>query len=303
MPSLIPFRGFRYDPSHVGALANVIAPPWDSISPELQTNLYERHPANVVRLERNRDEPGDDQHGNRHTRAARFLRAWREQGVLVQDPAAAIYVCHQEFEADGESFLRQGIVARVRLERFGTGNIHAHLEIDPVQKQDRLALLRSCAANTSPVVGLYPDGAGEVQAALETAVAGQPPVEARDDLGVYHRLWAVADQTIAARVAGLIGPRPVYIAAGHHRYEAACDYRDQLAAAWPVEHCGQSLPSDHPARFILMLVCGLDDTGLLPSADLLEAIQQVRETGVLRPAGSTALIPPAPAGLVINLLE
>ena len=303
MPSLVPFRGLRYDPAHVGALSQVISPPWDRITPGFQAMLYERHPANAVRLELNRQEQGDDARNNCFVRAGRFLKTWLEQGVLVQDPAAAIYVCHQEFEAEGESFLRRGFLARVRLERFATGNIHPHLAIAPERKQDRLALLQASAANISPVVGLYPDQAGEVQEILDTGIAGQPPIEALDDLGVRHRLWALANQTTAARVAGLIGPRPLFLAAGHHRYVAACDYRDELATAWPADHGGQPLPADHPSRFILMLLCSLDDPGLLPSADLLEAIQHANETGTLGPAGSTVLVPPAPAGLVISLLR
>ena len=82
MPTVAPLRGLRYDPTHVGALSQVIAPPYDVIDAALQKALYERHPANVIRLELNREEPGDDEHRNKYTRAARFLREWRDQGVV-----------------------------------------------------------------------------------------------------------------------------------------------------------------------------------------------------------------------------
>ena len=303
MPSLVPFRGLRYDPARVGLLSQLIAPPWDTISPQLQSSLHRRHPANAIRLEFGRGEPGDDERQNPWSRAARFLEDWRDQGVLVQDPAAAIYVCHQEFELEGETFLRRGFMARVRLERFGTGNIHPHAATDPDRTRDRLSLLRACRLNTSPVVALYPDDLAAVQSFLDQAVSGQPPIELVDDSRVCHRIWAVADQTIAARVAGLIGPRPLSIAAGHHRYQAACDYRDEVAAAWPLDHGGQTLPADHPARFVLMMLVEANDTGLLPSADLLEAIHHAGESGSLAAAGTTSLIPPVPAGLVFSLAE
>ena len=83
MPDIQAFRGLRYDLGHVGSLCNVIAPPYDVIDAELQTALYDKHPANVVRLILNRDEPGDDEHNNRYTRAARLLRGWQREGVLV----------------------------------------------------------------------------------------------------------------------------------------------------------------------------------------------------------------------------
>jgi uncharacterized protein (DUF1015 family) len=263
MPSVAPLRGLRYDPKHVGALSQVIAPPYDVIDAALQTKLYERHPANVIRIELNREEPGDSETSNKYTRAARFLKEWREQGVVMQEPAAALYVYHQEFEVEGQKHVRRGVMARVRLERFGTGNIHPHEETMSGPKQDRLLLTRACKANLSQVFGLYPDPQGEVQALLDKAVAGQPPLEATDHLGVKSWMWPLADEAVAAKVAGMMGPKPVFIADGHHRYETACNYRDEIAAHYSAEHGGAALPSDHPANFVLMMLVGMSDPGLV----------------------------------------
>ena len=263
MPHVAPLRGLRYDPKHVGALSQVIAPPYDVIDAALQEALYQRHPANVIRIELNREEPGDDERTNKYTRAAKFLRSWRDQGVVMQEPAAALYVYHQEFEVEGRTFVRRGVMARVRLERFGTGNIHPHEETMSGPKQDRLLLTRACKANLSQVFGLYPDPQGEVQALLDKAVAGQPPEEATDHLGVRSWMWPLTDETVAAKVAGLMGPRPVFIADGHHRYETACNYRDEVAAAYAQAHGGAALPADHPANFVLMMLVGMSDPGLV----------------------------------------
>ena len=263
MPHVAPLRGLRYDPKHVGALSQVIAPPYDVIDAALQTQLYERHPANVIRIELNREEPGDDEQSNKYTRAAKFLRSWREQGVVMQEPAAVLYVYHQEFEVEGERHVRRGVMARVRLERFGTGNIHPHEETMSGPKQDRLLLTRACRANLSQVFGLYPDPQGEVQALLDKAVSGQPPVEATDHLGVKSHMWPLADEAVAAKVAGLMGPKPVFIADGHHRYETACNYRDEVAAAHAAANGGAPLPPDHPANFVLMVLVGMSDPGLV----------------------------------------
>lgn len=258
MPTVAPLRGLRYDPKHVGALSQVIAPPYDVIDAALQTKLYERHPANVIRIELNREEPGDGETSNKYTRAAKFLKEWRDQGVVMQEPAAALYVYHQEFEVEGQKHVRRGVMARVRLERFGTGNIHPHEETMSGPKQDRLLLTRACKANLSQVFGLYPDPQGDVQDLLDKAVAGQPPLEATDHLGVKSWMWPLVDEALAAKVAGLMGPKPVFIADGHHRYETACNYRDELAAA-----NGGSLPPDHPANFVLMMLVGMSDPGLV----------------------------------------
>jgi uncharacterized protein (DUF1015 family) len=181
----------------------------------------------------------------------------------MQEPAAALYVYHQEFEVEGQKHVRRGVMARVRLERFGTGNIHPHEETMSGPKQDRLLLTRACKANLSQVFGLYPDPQGEVQALLDKAVAGQPPLEATDHLGVKSWMWPLADEAVAAKVAGLMGPKPVFIADGHHRYETACNYRDELAAGYSAEHGGAPLPKDHPANFVLMMLVGMSDPGLV----------------------------------------
>ncbi len=69
MPEIQAFRGIRYDLGHVGSLGDVVAPPYDVIGPELQDQLYKRHPCNVVRLILNRKEPGDDEQNNCYLRA------------------------------------------------------------------------------------------------------------------------------------------------------------------------------------------------------------------------------------------
>ena len=59
MADIRAFRAFRYDLGHVGALADVIAPPYDVIDPALQQRLYDRSPYNVVRIDLNKPEPTD----------------------------------------------------------------------------------------------------------------------------------------------------------------------------------------------------------------------------------------------------
>ncbi|MFM9066709.1 MAG: DUF1015 domain-containing protein, partial [Planctomycetota bacterium] len=144
MPHIQAFRGLRYDLGHVGSLSDVIAPPYDVIDPALQDQLYKKHPANIIRIELNRDEPGDDQTSNRYSRAARFLRNWRTEGVLQLESDPAIYVYHQVFQDGGREVVRRGFMARVQLERFGEGKIYPHEETHGAAKQDRLLLTRAC---------------------------------------------------------------------------------------------------------------------------------------------------------------
>jgi len=256
MAEIQAFRGLRYDLGHVGSLGDVVAPPYDVIGPELQDQLYKKHPANVIRLILNREEPLDDDRNNRYSRAANFLRNWRQEGVLFAESQPSVYVYHQTFASGGQTFTRRGFMARTRLERFGEGKIYQHEETMAGPKQDRLLLTRACKANLSQIFGLYPDPNGEVQRLLERSISGVLPLEATDHLGVVHRMWPVQDAGIISRTAGLMGEKPMFIADGHHRYETACNYRDELAARG-------ELTAEHPANFVLMMSVGMSDPGLL----------------------------------------
>src|SRR3954466_15828360 len=116
MADIRAFRAYRYDLGRVGALSDVVAPPYDVIDPALQQTLYGRSPYNVIRLDLNREEPTDTESNNRYTRAGQFLRDWVRDEVLRPDSARALYVYHQDFEVEGQLFTRRGFLARLRLE-------------------------------------------------------------------------------------------------------------------------------------------------------------------------------------------
>ncbi|MBN1852827.1 MAG: DUF1015 domain-containing protein [Pirellulales bacterium] len=328
MADISAFRGIRYDLGHIGSLANVTAPPYDVIDSGYQNILYKRHPANVVRLILNREEIGDDDQVNRYTRAARFLRNWLREGVLFREADPAVYVYHQTFSKEGyrdasherpqeedgkflsgtgahatldtplSPWTRRGFVARVRLERFGEGNIYPHEETHPKAKADRLRLWQACQANLSPIFGIYPDENNMAQEILETAIRGQTPIEVTDDDGTCHRLWPVTDVAVISALIGAMGGKPVYIADGHHRYETAIAYRDALATKMashaprgkqvsasthdsghpgnPIQDL-QMLPPDHPANYVLMNCVSMNDPGLvvLPTHRLFRGLPPI----------------------------
>lgn len=269
MANIQAFRGIRYDLGHVGSLANVIAPPYDVINQSQQDELYKKHPANVVRLILNRDEPGDGVDA-RYGRAAKFLETWKKQGVLFEEADPAIYVYHQTFSFGGQTYTRRGFMARCRLEKFGEGNIFPHEETHSAAKVDRLKLFNACKHNLSQIFGIYPDETNEAQEKLESAVAGTAPLEVTDHLGVVHHLWTVTDTQTLSEVTACLGPKPVFIADGHHRYETACNYRDQLVET-------EGIGEDHPANYVLMMFISMNDPGMvvLPTHRLFRGVEVI----------------------------
>ena len=262
------FRGFRYDLARVGNLSDVIAPPYDVIDPALQQALYDRSPFNVVRLILNKETPGDTANDNRYTRAAQALRDWTRDSVLAQDSARSLYVYQQEFEIEGERYTRKGFMARVRLEKFGAGRIYPHEETLAGPKADRLKLFHATGMNLSQIFGLYPDEEGEVQAKLDASVARSLPIQATDHLGVVSKLWQITDQHVISAVASILGPKPVFIADGHHRYETALRYLEEKQQA------GEVSGPEAPANFVLMMLVSMHDPGLviLPTHRLISGL-------------------------------
>jgi uncharacterized protein (DUF1015 family) len=266
MADIRAFRAFRYDLGRVGNLSDVIAPPYDVIDPALQQALYAKSPYNVIRLELNKEEASDNETENRYTRAARFLRDWQRDDVLVQDSARGLYVYYQDFEVEGRRYTRRGFLSRVRLEPFGAGRIYAHEETLAGPKADRLKLFHATAMNLSPIFGLYPDPGDEVMKHLDALVSRTLPIQATDHLGVVSRLWPVTDQHAISLVTGLLGPKPVFIADGHHRYETSLRYLEERRAAAPTlpsPKLGEGGEGEAPPNFTLMMLVGMSDPGLI----------------------------------------
>ncbi len=262
------FRAFRYDLGRVGALSDVIAPPYDVIDTGLQQKLYDRSPYNVIRLILNKETPADSEHNNRYTRSAQTLRDWQQDSIVVQDSARALYVYHQDFEVEGRRYTRKGFMARVRLEKFGSGRIYPHEETLAGPKADRLKLFHATAMNLSQIFGLFPDPEGTVQAKLDAAVGRALPLEAKDHLGVVSKIWPVTDQQAVSAVTGLMGPRPIFIADGHHRYETALKYLEEK------KQSGEVKSPDAAANFVLMMLVSMQDPGLviLPTHRLITGL-------------------------------
>lgn len=276
MPDIRAFRALRYDPDVAGDLAQLVAPPYDVIGPQLRETLLARHPRNAVRLDLPYGEPGEDP-DERYRRVARSLAAWRTDGTLRKDARPSVYVYEQTYRVPGTSVERtqRGFFARMRLEPFVPGGgVLPHERTMSGPKEDRYRLLRATGTNTSPVVALFEDPGRSAATRLATIAATDPAIAVTDDDGVHHRLWAVADDGLssgdAATLVAAAGAGPVYIADGHHRYETALRYRDERRMT-------RSCEADPPFDFLLML--------FLDAADALTVLPTHRVPRGLGEAG------------------
>lgn len=242
MARIEPLKALHYNLEKTGGLQDVIAPPYDVIDAAQRSELEGRSPFNVVRI----DLPlGHDPYET----AARELAAWRQEDVIVQDEEPALWALEQDYTGpDGQRRTRRGFLARVRVEDYGAGRIRPHERTHPGPKEDRLRLTRATHANLSPIFALFDDPAGAAWRALEPGTSEPPWGEATEDR-IQDRLWRIADAEAIGAVKTALADAELLIADGHHRYETARAYAEELGG-------------EGPHGYVLMDLVALQDPGL-----------------------------------------
>lgn len=257
MAKIFPFRALRYNPEKV-TRSDVVTQPYDKISPEMQERYYSVSPYNLVRIILGKSQPGDTETDNVYSRAANSLREWQREGVVRLDAEPSIYLYTQTFRipgADGETVAeRRGFIALGQLEDYGNGVVFRHEQTLSKPKADRLNLLRATKAHAGQLFMLYSDPAGEVDRAFGSL--GAPTTEVTDEYGVVHRVWKVSEPAIVQRVQQLMADKKLIIADGHHRYETALNYRNEMR-----EQNGGS--DGAPYERVMMTFVNMDSPGLL----------------------------------------
>ena len=229
MAQLYPFRAFRYNPARA-PFDCVLTQPYDKISPAMQEKYYAADPHNLIVVEKGRAYLGDTPQNNVYTRAATALHDWIRNNVVVQDPEPAFYAYTQEYTVPGteERRTRQGFIGAGKLEEYSAGVVFRHEHTLSGPKADRLELLRHTKAHTGQLFMLYSDAEKRIDAILaEVESAAAPATEMRDEYGVVHRLWLIAEPQRVAAIQKAMEQQKLVIADGHHRYETALNYRNE----------------------------------------------------------------------------
>jgi len=258
MAEFRPFCGVRYLGDASGDVSRLICPPYDIISPEQQGFYYDLHPHNAIRLDFGRMLPGDDESENRYLRAARCLRDWTAEGILVQDERPGYYLLEERFQDEqGRPRVRYGITGLKRLEENRPGSsIRPHEATYDGPKQDRLRLMKATAANLSPIFAVYQDPSGALEEVFRQEGVGGKSVEATGQDGVWRRLSVLQDPGRVAKIGAFLGERPLLIADGHHRYETCLTYRD-----WRRAQEGNP-PEVMPYDYTMMYITNMESPGL-----------------------------------------
>ena len=252
------FEGLRYNPSLVDDMGAVLCPPYDMVTPSIQQALMERHPLNVINLEGG--EKAWTGHPIRRTGTRRLQgvsKSGSGKACCSRMPKPAYYLMRHGFSLGGQQRSPPGAdsVRRDRGIRYAAGaspRVHRGAGGSRPGETDGIGN----SANISPIMSLYRDSGNELGSLFERVMSTAPEVDAKDDFGTDATMWRIGDPADRAAIDSFFSARPVFLADGHHRYEASRHYRADRHAEG----------SDAPARahnFVMMTLIAFDDPGLV----------------------------------------
>ncbi len=236
MAKVIPFEAFRYNTQRFGRdVKRFVSPPYDVIDGALERKLKEDR-LNIAHIIL-----GDEK--DSYAVAARRLRTWIEDGVLVKDRGESFYLYEQTFSMpDGTARVRSGVIGLVKLEEFSKGTVLPHEKTIPRHKADRMDLMEAVKGDTEQIFLLYDEPSNQIEGILTDARRKEEELRFFDSDGVQHRIVRIDDADMVRRITELLGPVNLLIADGHHRYETALEYRDMMRAR---EKAGGERPYDY----------------------------------------------------------
>jgi uncharacterized protein (DUF1015 family) len=280
MAQVYPFRAFRYNPARA-PFDRVLTQPYDKISTAMQEKYYAADPHNLIAVEKGRGYPGDTPQNNVYTRAGAALNDWIRENLVMQDPEPAFYAYTQEYTVPGteERRTRQGFIGAGKLEEYSAGVVFRHEHTLSGPKADRLELLRHTKTHTGQLFMMYSDPQRRIDAILaEAEGAAAPATEMRDEYGVLHRLWVIAEPQRVSAIQKAMGHQKLVIADGHHRYETALNYRNECR-----RRAGKIDP-EAPYERIMMTFINTRSEGLtiLPTHRLAAHVHDFSWTSVRR---------------------
>jgi uncharacterized protein (DUF1015 family) len=215
-----PFKAILYT-TKAGDPENLITQPYDKIDLQMQIEYYAKSPYNYCRLILPLEE-------NKYQVAKERMMRWLKEGIIAKETQPAFFVSRQEFTLEGKKFVRTGIIAALKLYNYSEKMVFPHEGTYKAPKADRLNMLRTVQKDLEPVFLIYQDQEKKTIAFLEETAKTEPVTKVTDSLQVKHTVWKVTDPEKIRQLQAVLGAKPLVITDGHHRYESAIAYRDEI---------------------------------------------------------------------------
>ena len=257
MVDVRPFKAVQYS-QKAGNLENLITQPYDKIDAETQKEYYKESPYNYCRLILPMEK-------NKYQAAQQRVEQWLREGILVKDKEPAVFVSRQQFSLNGEKCERTGLIIAMRLYDYAGNMVFPHEGTYETPKLDRLNMLRAVQKDLEPVFVIYSDPERKTLTLLQQVAKTKPIIQVADSLQVKHTVWRVTDPKKIRQLQTELSGKTVVITDGHHRYESALAYRDEMRGKgdWT---------ADSAFNFHMCYMVPIQDEGLtvLPTHRLLK---------------------------------
>lgn len=226
MVEILPFKGILYNKKKIAKLDEIMAPPYDIISEEMQTSLYNKHPNNFVRLTLNTINSKDNEKNNRYTRSKELFERWLDQSILIKSEKTAVYPYKISYKVKNKEKTMSGFFVLLKLDPEYK-MVKAHERTLSKPKADRLNLMRACKTNFEPIQLLYIDAKDEIRTIIDKSI-NEPLIKVKGYDGFIHKLWKIEDKKIIDIIKNKLKNEILFIADGHHRYQTAIDFSKEM---------------------------------------------------------------------------
>jgi len=249
------FKGILYNKEKIKRLDDVMSPPYDIISTEMQKELYKKSPYNFIRLIFGKKNPKDDEKNNCYVRAKNQFEKWLKEFILKKSEKNAIFPYKIEYKFNNKSKTMSGFFVLLKLDP-NYKHVKAHERTLSKPKADRLNLIRSCSANLEPIQLLYIDEKDEIRKRIDKIIK-EPFIDVKGYDGFTHKLWKIEDKNIHSLITEFFEDKILFIADGHHRYQTAVNYANEMK-----EKTG-NIDKDASFNYRMVILVNMFDKGLL----------------------------------------
>lgn len=238
-------------------ISRVIMPPYDIIKDAEIGKYYKRDKYNIIRIDKGIEQKGDDEKNNKYIRAKEFFDKWLKKQILKRVEKESFYIYAQEYILPDKTKKEMlGFFARVKLEEFDKKVILPHEKTHTAPKVDRLNLMKQVNANTSPILALYFDKGKKIDSILRYYIRIEKPLfDFFDENHIHYRLWEFSYEKPVNRIISLFKDKQLFIADGHHRYETAINFRNEMRKTLKTD-------KEMPFDYILMCLISMEHSGV-----------------------------------------
>ncbi|MDR0620795.1 MAG: DUF1015 domain-containing protein [Deltaproteobacteria bacterium] len=264
MVTIAPFRGVVYGKAELEESGgSLFAPPYDVLTQAQQNDYLKSHEHNFLHIDLGSVLEDDPDPLSWHDRSASTLTSWLNSGVLVrrEHPSMVLMDTEWKHPLTGRRLTRHGLICLMKLEPWSKeSKVRRHEMTFSYHKMERLDLMEKTSAQLSPAFGFFPDPDDKILKAMYDLVGDSADLTINERAGLTHHISFLQNNDRLTELIEGFSDTTIYIADGHHRYETALKYRDQVLAQMAKN--GQEPVPNSAIDYVMIYLSSMSDPGL-----------------------------------------